>query len=164
MQVNLVAGTDPASRFVALIAAAVSAKQANIAATHGDEPKYATALGWDYRGSGERRYLAPNGPAIGWIEDDDLYLEAEAAMACAKRLAREQGNELLFSNRRIQKSLQEAGLLKSSEPQRNTVRKMLHGRRQYVLHLSADTVLGIDPQSNAVRPNTESQIDEDIPF
>ena len=85
-------------------------------------------------------------------------------MACAKRLAREQGNELLFSNRRIQKSLQEAGLLKSSEPQRNTVRKMLHGRRQYVLHLSAETVLGIDPQSNAVRPNTESQIDEDIPF
>ena len=164
MQVNLVSGTDPASRFVALIAAAVSAKQAHIAATHCDEPKYATALGWDYRGSGEHRYLAPNGPAIGWIEDDDLYLEAEAAMACAKRLAREQGNELPFTDRRIQKSLQEAGLLKSSEPERNTLRKTLDGRRRYVLHMSADSVLGIDPRSNAVRPDAESQIDEDVPF
>jgi hypothetical protein len=85
-------------------------------------------------------------------------------MACAKRLAREQGNELPFTDRRIHKSLQEAGLLKSSEPQRNTVRKRLHGRRQYVLHLSAETVLGIDPRLDTVPPNLVGQIDEDIPF
>ena len=85
-------------------------------------------------------------------------------MACAKHLAREQGNELPFTDRRIQKSLQEAGLLKSSEPERNTVRKTLDGRRRYVLHMSAESGLGIDPRSNAVRPDAESQIDEDIPF
>jgi hypothetical protein len=149
---------------VALIAAAVSAKRANIAGTNGLEPGDATALGWDYRGSGEHRHLAANGPVIGWIEGDELYLEAEAAMACAKHLAREQGNELPFTDRRIQKSLQEAGLLKSSEPERNTVRKTLDGRRRYVLHMSAESGLGIDPRSNAVRPDAESQIDEDIPF
>ncbi len=93
MQVSLVAGTDPASRFVALIAAAVSAKRANIAATNGLEPGDATALGWDYKGSGEHRYLAANGPVIGWIEGDEFYLEAEAAMACAKHLEHFHGYE-----------------------------------------------------------------------
>ena len=155
MQVNLVAGTDPASRFVLLIAAAVSAKRANIAATNGLEPRDATALGWDCRGSGEQLYMAANGPVIGWIEDDELYLEAEVAMACVKHLARDQGNELAFTDRRIQKSLQEAGLLKSSEPERNTVRKTLDGRRRYVLHMSSERVLGIESSSKAA-----PQIDE----
>lgn len=163
-QVNQVAGTDPASRFTSLVAAAISANTANIAGTCGAPPKKATALGWDERGSGENYYLSRNGPTIGWIEDDDLYLEPEAAMACAKRLARDQGTELPFSDRRIQKALQEAGFLKSSEPHRNTVRKMLHGRRRYVLHLSAEAVLGIDLVSNAAPPSPVEPIDEDLPF
>ena len=85
-------------------------------------------------------------------------------MACAKRLAPEQGNGLPFGERRIQKSLQEAGLLRSSKPKRNTMRKVLHGRRRYLLHLFAETVLGIDPRSNAAPSNPGGQIDEDTPF
>ena len=108
--------------------------------------------------------MVANGPVIGWIEGDDLYLEAEAAMACAKTFAREQGNELPFTDRRIQKSLQEAGLLKTSEVDRNTARKTLDGRRRYVLHLSAESVLGIAPPSNEVPQKPVTQVDEDIPF
>ena len=105
-------------------------------------------------------------PVIGWIKfaDDDLYLEAEAATASAKRLAQEQGNELGFSDRRIHKALDEAGLLKSSEPGRHTVRKRLDRRRRYVLHMSAKTVLGIDPPSNEVSQKPVRQVDEDTPF
>jgi hypothetical protein len=164
MQVSQVAGTDSASRFVSLISAAVSAKSAHITGTNGDHPKNATTLGWDQRGSGENSYLATNGPNIGWIEDDDLYLEPEVATSCAKRLAREQGNELPFTKERIQQSLKEAGLLQSSEHQRNTVRRTLDGRRRYLLHLSAETVLGIDPLSNVVPLKPLAPIDEDIPF
>jgi hypothetical protein len=164
MQASQVAGTDPASRFVSLIAAAVSAKSANIAGINGEAPVRATALGWDHRGSGDHAYFFANGPTIGWIEADDLYLEPEAAMACAKRLAREQGTELPFSDRRIQKALQEAELLKSAEPDRNMVRKTLHVGRKYVLHLSAETVFGIGPLSTTAPPNSEEQIDKDSPF
>jgi hypothetical protein len=164
MQASQVAGTDPASRFVSLIAAAVSAKSAHIARIIGGAPVRATALGWDHRGSGSHTHLLANGPTIGWIEGDDLYLEPETAMACAKRLAREQGNELPFSNGRIQKGLQEAGLLKSTEPGRNTVRKTLHVGRKYFLHLSAETVFGIDTSSNATPPNPVELNDEDLPF
>jgi hypothetical protein len=164
MQASQVAGTDPASRFVSLIAAAVSAKSANIAGINGGPPVRATALGWDHRGSGQHTYLYANGRTIGWIEADDLYLEPEEAMACAKHLAREQGTELSLTDRRIQKALQEAGLLKSSEPERNTIRKTLHGRRRNVLHLSAETVLGIDPRSNATPPKPVELNDEDLPF
>jgi len=96
--------------------------------------------------------------------DDDLYLVPEVAMACAKRLAREQGNELPFTKERIQQSLQETGLLQSSERQKYTVRKTLNGVRRYVLHFSAETVLGIAPRSNAVPLKTLAQIDEDTPF
>ncbi len=59
---------------------------------------------------------------------------------------------------------QEAGLLKTSDVDRNTVRKTLDGRRRYVLHLSAKTVLGIDPPSNEVSQKLVSQVDEDTPF
>jgi hypothetical protein len=164
MQVSQAAGTDPASRFVSLIAAAVSAKSAHIEGIKGGPPGLATALGWDQRGSGIQTYFASNGLTIGWIEGDDLYLEPETAMACAKRLSREQGNELPFSDRRIQKALQEAGLLKSSEPERNTIRKTLHVGRKYVLHLSAETVLGIEPPPNATPPKPVELNDEDLPF
>jgi len=164
MQASQVAGTDPASRFVSLIAAAVSAKSANIAGTDGGAPACATALGWDHRRSGEQTYFVANGATIGWIEDDDLYLEPETAMACAKRLAREQGAELPFGDRRIQKALQEAGLLKSAGANRNTVRKTLHVGRKYVLHLSAETVLGIEPPPNATPPKPVELNDEDLPF
>jgi hypothetical protein len=164
MQASQVAGTDPASRFVSLIAATVSAKSAHIEGIKGVTPVCATALGWDHRGSGHQTYLSANGPTIGWIEGDDLYLEPETAMACAKRLAREQGNELPFSDRRIHKALHEAGLLKSTEPDRNTVRKQTHVGRKYLLHLSAETVFGFSPSSNASPPNPVELNDEDLPF
>ena len=164
MQASQVKGTDPASRFVSLIAAAVSAKSANIGGIKGGAPGRATRLGWDQRGSDDKTYFVANGPTIGWIEGDDLYLEPETAMACAKRLAREQGTELPFSDRRIQKALQEAGLLKSAEPDRNMVRKTLHVGRKYVLHLSAEAVFGIDPKTNATPPKPMELNDEDLPF
>jgi len=63
-QASQVAGTDPASRFVSLIAAAISAKSANIAGINGEAPVRATALGWDHRGSGDHTYLFANGPTI----------------------------------------------------------------------------------------------------
>jgi len=53
MQVSQVVGTDSASRFVSLISAAVSAKNANIEGTNGGPPKDATTLGWVQRGSHE---------------------------------------------------------------------------------------------------------------
>ena len=164
VQMSLVSGTDPASRFVSLTAAVVSAKRANIAATDGGPPNNATALGWDCRASGEHLNTVPNGPVIGWIKEDDLYLEAEVATASAKRLAHEQGNELGFSDRRIHKALDEAGLLKSSEPGRHTVRKRLDRRRRYVLHMSAKTVLGIEAPPIVAPPIPPPQFDEEMPF
>jgi len=164
VQMSLVSGTDPASRFVSLTAAVVSAKRANIAATDGGPPNNATALGWDSRASGEHLNTVPNGPVIGWIKEDDLYLEAEVATASAKRLAHEQGNELGFSDRRIHKALDEAGLLKSSEPGRHTVRKRLDRRRRYVLHMSAKTVLGIEAPPIVAPPIPPPQFDEEMPF
>jgi hypothetical protein len=70
MQVSQVVGTDPASRFVALIAAAVSAKSANIAGTDGEAPVCATALGWDHRGSGDQTYFVAMGLPLDGLAAD----------------------------------------------------------------------------------------------
>ena len=99
-QMSLASGSDPASRFIALIAAVVSAKRTNIAGTNGGGPNNATVLGWDCKASGEHLNMVANGPVIGWLERDDLYLEAEAPMAVANKLAREQGIKLPFTDRR----------------------------------------------------------------
>ena len=78
----------------------VSSRKAYIADLKGEEPSIAaSALGWEVSGSGDYLYWAHSGPLVGWIQYNELYLEAETAMACVKQLAREQGNELIFTDR-----------------------------------------------------------------
>ena len=123
------------------------------------------ARGLDISYETVRRWFLKFGPAVAHnLRRMRPTPSAESAMACAKTFAREQGNELPFTDKRIHKSLQEAGQLKTSEVDRNTVRKTLDGRRRYVLHLSAKTVLGIEPPSNEVPQKPVTQVDEDIPF
>jgi hypothetical protein len=93
-------------------------------------------------GSGdfEREEWRPQGDRIGWIEDEDLYLEPDAAFAAAQRQGQFSGDSLSVTERTLRKRLHERGLLLSVEDSRPTlaVRRTLGGRRQRVLHLSVD--------------------------
>ena len=53
-----------------------------------------------------------------------LFLEPEAAMVSIKVPAHEQENNYAFTDKQIKKVLWEAGRLKSTEPDKNTIRKM----------------------------------------
>ncbi|SVE59360.1 uncharacterized protein METZ01_LOCUS512214 [marine metagenome] len=58
------------------------------------------------------------------MEDVVLFLEPEAAMVSANAPAHEQENNYAFTDKQVKKVLWEAGRLKSTEPDKNTLRKM----------------------------------------
>jgi hypothetical protein len=92
-------------------------------------------------GDYEREEWRPQGERIGWLEDEDLYLEPDAALAAVQKQGRDSGEPLAVTGRTLRKRLHERGLLLSTDEARQvlTVRKTLEGRpRRDVLHTSVD--------------------------
>jgi len=136
-------------RFLDLLRADLASGQAHVAYRDGTEPPNRRAWGWQAieRQTNEGRVTEwrPLGARIGWIEDDDLFLEPEAAFTAAQRRARDQGDGFSISPRTLRQRLAERGLLRSTDEGRArgtlTVRRDLEGARRSVLHLAADTLM-----------------------
>lgn len=138
--------SEPTRRFRDLIAAALAAGKAHIAAPNGEAPPNAQAFGWrkgqigQFSDGGEWH---AQGDRIGWVDGNDLYLIPEAALACAKRMAGENGEGIMVNSSTLHKRLNEKGLLVSIEKTRGTltVRKTLGGARREVLHLNTCSIV-----------------------
>jgi hypothetical protein len=105
------------------------------------------AWGWRQAtvGSGdfEREEWRPQGERVGWLEDEDLYLEPDAALAAVQKQGRDSGEPLAVTGRTLRKRLHERGLLLSTGKEREgretlTVRHTLEGSRKSVLHMASD--------------------------
>ncbi len=145
--------SDPALSFVRLIGAVLSSGRGHLANTDGREPDESPES-WGWRYLPDARTLSgvfrPEGKRIGWIEwigkgketeVVHVYLDPEAALAEAQRLANEQGeSSLSISAQTLRKRLNERGLLVSIDRTRQTltVRCMIEGRRREVLDFRAD--------------------------
>src|SRR5580700_11672474 len=68
--------SDPASRFVALLKAALACGRAHLADRRGIVPQEAELWGWHRKPAG--RGWAPLGTRIGWVAESDLFLEPRA--------------------------------------------------------------------------------------
>jgi hypothetical protein len=141
------ASEEPATRFLALLGAAISSGRAHVVdAGTGAHPEDPACWGWQLNvaGSGnyEREVWRPQGERLGWIRADDLLLEPETAFAAAQKLARDQGTSIPIKQRTLWKRLAEQGLLASRDWSRNTntVRRTIEGRRRDLLHLRASTL------------------------
>jgi hypothetical protein len=145
------AAADPVKVFARLLSAVIGSGMAHLMDTEGRPPSPPDSFGWtqELRGHGcnERENWHPQGSRIGWIDDDDLYLEPEAAYAAIKKLAAAQGTPFAISQTTLWKRLDEAGLLKSKDDARQTlkVRQMLQDRRESVIHLTS-VVIGVMPE------------------
>ena len=142
------ADEEPAARFLALLASAISSRQAHVAnAETNGTPNDAGAWGWHSSkftaGAVEHEEWRPSGPRIGWLNGDDLYLDPDAAFAAAQRLARDQGGTLTITAQTLWKRMADQGKLISREGarQRNTVRKIIGDKRRTVIHLSASGLI-----------------------
>ena len=146
--------SDPVLRFLELLRSVIASGGAHLAAPGGEEPDQPAACGWRRQtigaGINERDEWQPQGRRVGWIEDDDVYLEPDAAYGAAQQMATADG--LAVAARTLWKRMHERGVLagRDGQRQRNTVRRTLGGARREVLHLKKGTLL---PQ----RPSQPSQ-------
>ena len=138
---------EPTRRFRELLSAALASGRAHVANPEGGEPEVPEAWGWRQAtvGSGdfEREEWRPQGERVGWLEEEDLYLEPDAVLAAIQKQGRDSGEPLVVTGRTLRRRLHEGGLLLSTGKEREgretlTVRHTLEGSRKSVLHMASD--------------------------
>ena len=145
-----------ARQFCSLISAAlVSGKCHILDKRTGKHPPDSERWGWREEQQGLGSTVRARGPSIGWIEEDDLYLEPEAAFAEAQRLAREQGAQLPVTKNTLWKRLKEAGALASFDAGKNLKRVSIGQDRRTVVHLSAKLLVPLSPKAAPVAPDPQ---------
>ena len=123
---------EPTAQFLDLVTAAFTSGQAHLVTRDGQMPNDAAMYGWS-QSMGDWR---PQGPKIGWVEGEDIYLQWKAAFAAAQKVGREIGDPIPVSINTLGKRLAQRRLLASMEARRevNHVRKMCEGAMQSVWH------------------------------
>jgi hypothetical protein len=147
-QAEHVRAADPVEMFVRLLSAALASGRAHVADPDGGFPDTPAAWAWRLvtvgAGQHQRNEWRPQGRRIGWIDEEELLLEPEAAYAAAQALAGEQGESLSVSAQTLRRRLKERGLLVSTDAKRETltVRRVLEGATRKVLHLESSLLCG----------------------
>jgi hypothetical protein len=138
-QAELHGGVEPTGRFIELVGSAIASGRAHLASRNGDVPEDPHVWGWRHDGSGGSLY--PQGERIGWVGEQDLYLDPSASFRCAQHVAGTDG--LSISAQVLWKRMRERGLLASTDTARgrNVVRVTLQGARRKVVHLLAAMVI-----------------------
>jgi hypothetical protein len=137
------ASEDVVNRFLRLLAATISSGRAHFASAKSvGEPRDSEKWGWR-RTAYQGDYL-PRGNCIGWVDDQYVYLDPDSAFAEVQKLAQSQGSACLINQNTLWKRLFERGLLASTDPGRNTVRKTFNGKRGHVIHLTKASLGGGD--------------------
>jgi hypothetical protein len=139
--------SEPATRFLELLRAAMASGAAHVATPDGGAPWEGARWGWRATtigiGGSEHEKWRPQGVRVGWIDRDDLYLEPEAAFAAVQRFARDGGESITVGSKTLHKRLHERKLLRSTEKAERgklTVRRTVEKQRRAVLHLDAESV------------------------
>ncbi|MBW3623581.1 MAG: DUF927 domain-containing protein, partial [Armatimonadetes bacterium] len=106
---------EPTHRFLSLLASALVSGRAHVANPEGGPPHVPQAWGWRCKtvGSGDFAHEEwhPQGDRIGWLEEENLYLEPGAAYTAAQRLAQGGGDALHVTLPTLKKRLDEKRLL-----------------------------------------------------
>ena len=152
--------SDPARRFIELLRSALSSGRAHIADEEGRSPDSPEAWGWRKEPSGLDAVWKPQGERIGWVCEESVYLEKDAAYNVAKRVGADGGEGIALTPTTLVKRVKEAGLLLTVEPTRgtNTIRRVLEGKTQIVLHIARETLVSEKPDKSDI---SDSQAQEE---
>lgn len=132
--------SDPALRFFSLLRIALLSGQAHAADRRGKRPECPEIWGWR-REQSDRTWL-PQGPRIGWVAEDDLFLDPSTSYQVAQQVA---GTErLAVGEQTIRQRLHERGLLASTDSGRQMlqVRRTLERSQRQVIHLKTSSLMG----------------------
>jgi hypothetical protein len=142
------ASQNPVGRFLRLLASVITAGRGHLCSRDGSEPRNPEAWGWRDERTGSdatTKSWRPQGRLVGWLSDDDLYLDPEGSYAEAQRLGEDQGERLGVSKQQLQRHMKEKGLLVSHEHEKTTNRRTLQGRDRSVLHLHISALVSETP-------------------
>jgi Domain of unknown function (DUF3854)/Domain of unknown function (DUF927) len=137
-QEQVQAAAEPTAVYFDLLTTALSTKRAHFASVAGGPPDEAEIWGWERKPGGLPNEWHSPGTCIGWIENDNLYLEPDAAFYIAQDTARITGENISITARTLNKRLDENKLLLDRDDNRRTyrIRKTVGGMVRPVLHLS----------------------------
>jgi hypothetical protein len=136
---------EPAAHFMRLVRAALASGRAHIASLVGNAPaENPEAWGWRKEDTRDGPEWKPQGRRIGWLEDEAVYIDPEAAHAEAQKLAGEQNDALSITCQTLGKRLRERNYLTviDQERERLTLRKVCQGARRAVWQLNIQSFLG----------------------
>ncbi len=151
------ATTAPEQQFLTLIASVLATGKGHLVPVGNRRPEYIRHYGWHPDSSAHYGYgLVPRGDMIGYVHDDNIYLNPEAAFAAAQRLAREGGEAIPIGQRTLVQRLYEAGMLITEDSQETHLhRLMVDGSRIRALRLRSGA-LAI--QEVATVENTSNEV------
>jgi hypothetical protein len=168
-QTRLIAEFEPAAIFLQLLGAALIGGHAHVAARDGNAPDQAERWGWRSEKFVEGDEpsvvrLIPLGPLIGWLDENDLYVDPDNAYAVVQKLAQQKGETFSISLPTLKQRLREKGKLATTDRNREvlTVRRMLQGSRRNVLHLVPDAHPSL-PDPRPTRPDDEDEANSTSP-
>jgi len=133
--------TEPTTRFLSLLSSVLTSGRAHLEARSGGAPdRAASACGWRCDAQGN---CVPLGDRIGWVDEENVYLEENAAFRVVQTAGRDVGEILAVSESTLRKRLHEKHLLASIDVKRQTltVRRTLGGSSKSVLHFTRATIL-----------------------
>ncbi|WP_322755990.1 hypothetical protein [Frankia sp. Cas3] len=139
---------NPVRIYLDSLKASIVGGHAHLTDLDGRCPPRAPAWGWVSELVGGDLVDRPRGSRIGWVDQDHVYLDPDAAYAMAVRHGRSTGLPALPGESTLRKRLHDAGILASVEQSsgktRLAVRRTVDGaRRAQVLHLHASS-LGVE--------------------
>jgi hypothetical protein len=158
---------DEVSRFLNLLRTAFNTGRAHISSRDNSSPFSSTAHYWGWKtieDSFEGKRLQPQGDRIGWLLDDFICLDPDAAFATVQRLASEQHQPFEVTQRTLWRRLRDKGLLvvnqeNAKNESRHTVKRSIAGKKQNVIQLGL-TALDENDSSQSSRCETENDAAE----
>ncbi|HEX8916275.1 MAG TPA: hypothetical protein VF796_28250 [Humisphaera sp.] len=146
-------GSDPVTRFIDLLQAAVACGNAHLADRHGDAPTPPSAWGWRrHEGGAGADWWSPEGTMVGWVDASGIvYLEPNASYAVAQRMAGYGGDGLGVTAQTLWKRLGEAGyLVREGDRDGWKVRRQLQDAKRSVLQLRVGLFSPTKPDISAI--------------
>jgi hypothetical protein len=131
--------SNPAKRFVAILASLLASGRVHFQSRHGGAPRELPQC-WGWTNDSDGSWNA-HGPCVGWVGDEDAFLDSTAAFGAVQAVGRDLGETLSVTELILRRRLRENGLLASVDEARGTltVRRSIMGATRDVLHLTRST-------------------------
>lgn len=144
-QAAYAADTDPVGIYLGALRAMIASGRVHVAEReHGGAPENPVRWGWTEAQSAGVPTWRPQGDLIGWVDRDDLYLNADVAYKIARQHAEAENQPLTITKRMLHEQLRNKKLLAStgSEGHITTRVRVAGGQQPSCIHLTLRTFDG----------------------